>query len=38
MKAKTNGIETNYEIHGPGDNRYGAPWLTFSHSLERSSR
>ena len=29
MKAKTNGIETNYEIHG----REGAPWLTFSHSL-----
>jgi 3-oxoadipate enol-lactonase len=29
MKAKTNGIETNYEIHG----KDGAPWLTFSHSL-----
>ena len=29
MKAKTNGIETNYEIHG----KEGAPWLTFSHSL-----
>jgi 3-oxoadipate enol-lactonase len=29
MKAKVNGIETNYEIHG----KEGAPWLTFSHSL-----
>ena len=29
MKAKVNGIETNYEIHG----KQGAPWLTFSHSL-----
>ena len=34
MKAKTNGIETNYEIHG----RQGAPWLTFSHSLACSLR
>jgi 3-oxoadipate enol-lactonase len=29
MKAKVNGIETNYEIHG----KEGAPWLAFSHSL-----
>ena len=34
MKAKVNGIETNYEIHG----RDGAPWLTFSHSLACSVR
>ena len=34
MKAKVNGIETNYEIHG----REGAPWLTFSHSLASSLR
>jgi 3-oxoadipate enol-lactonase len=34
MKAKTNGIETNYEIHGAE----GAPWLTFSHSLACSLR
>ena len=34
MKAKTNGIETNYEIHG----RQDAPWLTFSHSLACSLR
>ena len=34
MKAKVNGIETNYEIHG----RQGAPWLTFSHSLACSLR
>ena len=34
MKAKTNGIETNYEIHGPER----APWLTFSHSLACSLR
>ena len=27
MKAKTNGIETNYTIEGDG------PWLVFSHSL-----
>jgi 3-oxoadipate enol-lactonase len=34
MKAKVNGIETNYEIHGAE----GAPWLTFSHSLACSLR
>jgi 3-oxoadipate enol-lactonase len=34
MKAKVNGIETNYEIHGSED----APWLTFSHSLACSLR
>jgi 3-oxoadipate enol-lactonase len=34
MKAKVNGIETNYEIHGGED----APWLTFSHSLACSLR
>jgi len=34
MKAKVNGIETNYEIHGS----QGAPWLTFSHSLACSLR
>jgi 3-oxoadipate enol-lactonase len=34
MKAKVNGIETNYEIHG----KEGAPWLTFSHSLACSLR
>ena len=34
MKAKVNGIETNYEIHG----KQGAPWLTFSHSLACSLR
>ena len=34
MKAKVNGIETNYEIHGRAD----APWLTFSHSLACSLR
>ena len=34
MKAKVNGIETNYEIHG----REGAPWVTFSHSLACSLR
>jgi 3-oxoadipate enol-lactonase len=28
-KAKVNGIEINYEIHG----REGAPWLVLSHSL-----
>ena len=27
MKAKTNGIEINYEIEGSG------PWLALSHSL-----
>jgi 3-oxoadipate enol-lactonase len=34
MKAKVNGIEANYEIHGA----QGAPWLTFSHSLACSLR
>jgi 3-oxoadipate enol-lactonase len=34
MKAKVNGIETNYEIHGAE----GAPWLAFSHSLACSLR
>jgi len=34
MKAKTNGIESNYEIHG----KEGAPWLTLSHSLACSLR
>jgi 3-oxoadipate enol-lactonase len=34
MKAKTNGVETNYELHG----KEGAPWLTFSHSLACSLR
>ena len=34
MKAKVNGIEVNYEIHG----KEGAPWLTFSHSLACSVR
>jgi 3-oxoadipate enol-lactonase len=34
MKAKVNGIETNYEIHGAE----GAPWVTFSHSLACSLR
>lgn len=34
MKAKVNGIETNYELHGAE----GAPWLTFSHSLACSLR
>jgi 3-oxoadipate enol-lactonase len=29
MKAKVNGIETYYELHG----KEGAPWLAFSHSL-----
>jgi len=29
MKAKVNGIEINYELHG----REGAPWLVLSHSL-----
>jgi 3-oxoadipate enol-lactonase len=29
MKAKVNGIEINYEIHG----QEGAPWLVLSHSL-----
>jgi len=34
MKAKTNGIETNYEVHG----KEGAPWLVLSHSLACSAR
>jgi 3-oxoadipate enol-lactonase len=34
MKAKTNGIELYYEIHG----KEGAPWLVFSHSLACSVR
>jgi len=29
MKAKVNGIEIHYEVHG----REGAPWLVLSHSL-----
>jgi 3-oxoadipate enol-lactonase len=34
MKAKTNGIETYYELHG----KEGAPWLVLSHSLACSLR
>jgi len=34
MKAKVNGIEVYYEIHG----KEGAPWLTLSHSLACSVR
>jgi 3-oxoadipate enol-lactonase len=34
MKAKTNAIETNYELHG----KEGAPWLVLSHSLACSVR
>ena len=34
MKAKVNGIETYYEVHG----KEGAPWLVFSHSLACSTR
>ncbi|MGH8688251.1 MAG: 3-oxoadipate enol-lactonase [Burkholderiales bacterium] len=34
MKAKINGIETNYELHG----KEGAPWLVLSHSLACSVR
>ncbi len=34
MKAKVNGIEMHYEIHG----KEGAPWLTLSHSLACSVR
>ena len=39
MKAKTNGIETYYEIHGQEneDKSAGKPWLTFSHSLACST-
>ncbi|HEX6529684.1 MAG TPA: 3-oxoadipate enol-lactonase [Burkholderiales bacterium] len=34
MKAKVNGIEIHYEIHGRDD----APWLVLSHSLACSGR
>ena len=34
MKAKTNGIDTSYELHG----KQGAPWLVLSHSLACSVR
>ena len=34
MKTKVNGIEINYELHGPA----GAPWLVLSHSLACSVR
>jgi 3-oxoadipate enol-lactonase len=34
MKAKINGIDAYYEIHG----KEGAPWLTLSHSLACSVR
>jgi len=34
MKTRTNGIETNYEIHG----KEGAPWLVLGHSLACSVR
>jgi 3-oxoadipate enol-lactonase len=34
MKAKTNGIDTYYELHGTE----GAPWLVLSHSLACSVR
>jgi 3-oxoadipate enol-lactonase len=34
MKAKVNGIEIHYELHGKG----GAPWLVLSHSLACSGR
>jgi len=34
MKAKTNGIDTYYELHG----KDGAPWLVLSHSLACSVR
>ena len=34
MKAKLNGIEINYELHG----KEGAPWLVLSHSLACSVR
>ena len=34
MKAKVNGIEINYELHG----REGAAWLVLSHSLACSVR
>ena len=34
MKAKVNGIEINYEVHG----KEGAPWIVWSHSLACSVR
>ncbi len=34
MKARTNGIQTQYEVHGPE----GAPWLVLGHSLACSAR
>jgi len=34
MKARTNGIDTSYELHG----RHGAPWLVLGHSLACSVR
>jgi 3-oxoadipate enol-lactonase len=34
MKAKVNGIQVNYEVHG----KEGAPWLVLSHSLACSVR
>ncbi len=34
MKAKVNGLDVYYEIHG----KEGAPWLTLSHSLACSVR
>jgi 3-oxoadipate enol-lactonase len=34
MKAKVNGIEIHYELHG----KEGAPWLVLSHSLACSGR
>jgi len=34
MKAKTSGIQTNYELHG----KEGAPWLVLGHSLACSLR
>jgi 3-oxoadipate enol-lactonase len=34
MKARANGIEINYELHG----KEGAPWLALSHSLACSVR
>jgi 3-oxoadipate enol-lactonase len=34
MKAKVNGTEIHYELHG----REGAPWLVLSHSLACSTR
>ena len=34
MKAKTNGIDTSYELHG----KEGAPWLVLGHSLACSVR